>query len=141
VVYGARESEGDLLLALGDVAVGEWSDRPVVTPAKLSLRLATHGARVIFDATPLELRTNCVEPAGAGWLFTPCASDLLPLVMQELAEPNVWELEERGVLEGIPTRFMEEGVSLELGAFRAQTSGAPPQVTLSVAARIRATRR
>ncbi len=68
-----------------NIAVGRWGDRTVLGYATGKMRLNSQGSRVRMTAEVDRLAVNCAQQDGDRWLLTPCLSELLPMVRDQLA--------------------------------------------------------
>lgn len=101
-----------------NIAVGTWGDRTVVGHATGRLRLKSEGSSVRMSADVDRIAVNCIAPRGssdpAGWHLSPCLSELLPMVTEQLADqPPHFGIDTSSLVRAIAGHTMH-GLRLQL---------------------------
>jgi hypothetical protein len=132
IVAGSGSSIG---LAVGDVRIGDWDGRRVVTHAMGTLALDTSGEKIVMTTTLSQLTANCTSSIG-GATLTPCVSDLMPSVREALLGRQVRaDIPGGDLLAKLPSMSFG-GARLQLAGLRATTNGSPVRLSLKVGAAI-----
>lgn len=113
--------DGDRLTA-ANIAIGRWGKKQVMGHATGGIRLTNAGSRVVMTAAVDRMAVSCVEPRGqGGWHFTPCLSELLPLVGDRVrADPPRLTVDTAPIVQAIAGHTLH-GLRLDLS---------PPRVKL-----------
>jgi hypothetical protein len=151
-VTPAASHDRGIGLALGDVRLGDWDRRRVVAHALGAVELAPDGERVRLSYALKQLFANCTEAGPTGTVFTPCVSDLLPSVREQIMAAtrtgaSPCETTPEHPYQGPPAMCIDGGPALttlteklgglvQLSRLKASTEGNPIRVTLGVEARI-----
>ncbi len=127
--------------AFGDVRVGQWDDRRVVAHGLGALAVESIEDNIALSVAFTQLGANCTQrdpggTTGGTTALTPCVSDLLPTVREQMTEkPLVWRLPGMRLIDELPSNFAWG--HLALSSLRATTVPDSPGLYLSVHAAVR----
>lgn len=124
-----------LRITAANIAVGSWDERTVFGFGTGALRLSQRGERVIVSATIDRLAVSCGAPSAAGWLVTPCLSELLPLVEERMREAPPEIAIDTGTLVARVAGQTLHGLALDLGPPTVRLEGEGLRATVAAAIR------
>jgi len=135
VLATSRASDDELILTVANAIIGTAEDRTVRGHVEGGVTVSQVGDEVRLGLRVRRVAANCSEPAGNSVTLTPCFSDLLPPLREQLAQVDkTVSLQGSEVLMKIPVLEFK-GMRMALSDLQVETVRPGPALDIEVVPR------